>query len=916
MGKEVSKIKKMGIRSIHYSNNNVIIENSLSKNEEDLILYDVEYKNVEKLDKVIGEVKQNQKVKFNNLPHKGFDLSKKQEKVEVKNVKKTSFIQEIYPNITQSNNFDIQIYHNIEDIKKILSFYCNHVIFSLDSILNKESNKEISFKNFDNIGNLPSFIEFSNHTSIEKIFPILLSFANVYNIKPTNIDEKIDYFEIIKYVNKPEKTSELSSAWKCIVDYIAKKDENKKAFKRIYDKKINEIIEKFPPIKIKDFNFKNQESKEFFNKRIFLKEKEFLSPLKDLYSKLNQSYDYLRLFSSIRQYCVHDYDIKVEESSNVQLLKISEQQVLNFTKNFIKGNNKYLNILYECKKQFGADNFNQLVDEFYKYLSLDDGKNIGVSISKLSKIIKEKDENLKIENQKTRFKDNKTLISEFLVKYSCLLKFYLYKKFKNNANDLIGELKTCDDKEVIYNNIAKSVNILDLNQIKKAIINHLGKDNNNKKYEDKKFTLKKLNINNNSIKLLYVFSKLLSNKNANDLFARIITKIDSINDLIVLSKQANVTLSTYSDWLISIDKLDSIKEDLVLLKSIRAKDKVASGDFINYRKIVNVFNVETFDMNSLDEKLSMNKEGMISDKSREQKPLKQFLRNEVYKSKQYQTISMYADTRLCTKIMQNESIIAFVLNSLSKRIPEYLKRNYCAFLKVSNTNDSENKIINELTIALKNLTFENIVASIFDNTTKNYKAIVSLYLNVCYLIIKNIIQLNSLYFVAIREYDVLYKAIHSMEKYSKVKSFDFSINDRYLQYLLKTKRTHTKSYKQLISLKGKYENDSELNINKAIINSYRNCVEHLAILSEKDLWDKISKFKIDSYFKLYHILMQKVILNQNLIDKLSEEKKKKYNEEGYLQKIINICNIPYAYNVSRFNNLTIEKYFYKNELND
>ena len=41
MKKKVNNIKRMGVKSIHYYDSNVIIENSLAKNIDDLVLYDV-----------------------------------------------------------------------------------------------------------------------------------------------------------------------------------------------------------------------------------------------------------------------------------------------------------------------------------------------------------------------------------------------------------------------------------------------------------------------------------------------------------------------------------------------------------------------------------------------------------------------------------------------------------------------------------------------------------------------------------------------------------------------------------------------------------------------------------------------------------------------------------------------------------
>ena len=95
-------------------------------------------------------------------------------------------------------------------------------------------------------------------------------------------------------------------------------------------------------------------------------------------------------------------------------------------------------------------------------------------------------------------------------------------------------------------------------------------------------------------------------------------------------------------------------------------------------------------------------------------------------------------------------------------------------------------------------------------------------------------------------------------------------------------------------------------------------------MSRIESWDILNskEISITSYFQIFQIIIQNNLFIKNeryftnaLIDSFDSSKKdkrlKQFKTQGYLQRIINIVNLPFAYNISRYNNLTIEKYFIK-----
>ena len=136
MKNRTSNIKRMGIKSIHYNKNNIIIEDSFSKNNE--YIYDAEYVDINDLQK-LKDLKKNPRVKnsvnFNNIDSEsGFELTKKigAESLfsKIRSVKSKSYVQQLM-NITDENNIEIQIYQNYEDLRKLITIISGNIFYSI-----------------------------------------------------------------------------------------------------------------------------------------------------------------------------------------------------------------------------------------------------------------------------------------------------------------------------------------------------------------------------------------------------------------------------------------------------------------------------------------------------------------------------------------------------------------------------------------------------------------------------------------------------------------------------------------------------------------------------------------------------------------------------------------------------------------
>ena len=105
------------------------------------------------------------------------------------------------------------------------------------------------------------------------------------------------------------------------------------------------------------------------------------------------------------------------------------------------------------------------------------------------------------------------------------------------------------------------------------------------------------------------------------------------------------------------------------------------------------------------------------------------------------------------------------------------------------------------------------------------------------------------------------------------------------------------------------------NADSSMTRKYRNCIAHLTVVRE--LKEYIGDIRtVDSYFSIYHYVMQRCITKRE--DDTKQEDKIKYEDNllknhGYTKDFVKALNSPFGYNIPRFKNLSIEQLFDRNE---
>ena len=309
--------------------------------------------------------------------------------------------------------------------------------------------------------------------------------------------------------------------------------------------------------------------------------------------------------------------------------------------------------------------------------------------------------------------------------------------------------------------------------------------------------------------------------------------------------------------------------------------------------------------------------------------------------------------------MTNERIVEFVL----KEIPDEQILKHCCSI-TGMTTLSANDARKRLKRALIEFSVDNVLSEIEKMTDKDYKtqsegsrksksmAIVGLYLTVAYLAVKGIVKVNAVFSIAfgclerdlaLRGYDkgdylaltknVVLKDRVLIGEYNQLRD---SIRDdatlpkeekraRYKQLLPIQKKMHydLHSYYAVYS---NYTRATKLKVARGertedLLRSYRNKVEHLTVPARlSELVGCVEELgEITSYYSLYVYLLQKLLIK--------EQKRKCDFEDELLDVILNwddeiakgkafskpmlwVINVPFAYNMARYKNLSIENLFY------
>lgn len=755
---------------------------------------------------------------------------------------------------TFDDNIHIQLIYNILDIEKILAVYVTNIVYALNNMLGIKKSE--------------SHDDFMGYLSAKNTYDV---FTNP-NGSTLSDDKKKNIRKSLRKFNDLLKTKRLG--------YFGLEEPKTKDTRvsQAYKKRVYHMLAIVGQIRQSVFHDKSNELDEYLYSFIDIIDSEYRDTL-----------DYL-----------------VDERFD------------SINKGFVQGNKVNISLLIDMMKGYEADDIIRL---YYDFIVLKSQKNLGFSIKKLREKM--------LDEYGFRFKDKQ--YDSVRSKMYKLMDFLLFCNYYRNdvvaGEALVRKLRfsmTDDEKEGIYADEAEKLwgkfrndfeNIAD--HMNGDVIKELGKADMD--FDEKILDSEKKNASDLLYfsKMIYMLTFFLDGKEINDLLTTLISKFDNIKEFLKIMKSSavDVECELTAGYKLFNDS-QRITNELFIVKNIASMRKpAASAKLTMFRDALTILGI---DDKITDDRISEILK--LKEKGKGIHGLRNFITNNVIESSRFVYLIKYANAQKIREVAENEKVVMFVLGG----IPDtQIERYYKSCVEFPDMNSSLEAKRSELARMIKNISFDDFKnvkqqAKGRENVAKERaKAVIGLYLTVMYLLVKNLVNVNARYVIAIHclERDFgLYKEIIP-ELASKNLKNDYRILSQTLCELCDDR---DESPNLFLKKNRRLRKCVEVDINNAdssMTRKYRNCIAHLTVVRE--LKEYIGDIRtVDSYFSIYHYVMQRCITKRE--DDTKQEEKIKYEDDllknhGYTKDFVKALNSPFGYNIPRFKNLSIEQLFDRNE---
>ena len=874
--KKKSSVKAAGMKSILVSENKMYIT-SFGKGNSAVLEYEVDKVDNNNYNKTQLSSKDNSNIELGDVNEVNITFSSKrgnESGVEINTSNPThrsgesspvrwdmlglkSELEKRFFGKTFDDNIHIQLIYNILDIEKILAVYVTNIVYALNNMLGIK--KSESYDDFMGYLSARNTYEVFTHPDKSNLSDkakgnIKKSFSTFNDLLKT---KRLGYFGL----EEPKtKDTRVSQAYK----------------KRVYH--MLAIVGQIRQCVFHDLS----EHSEY-----------------DLYSFIDNS-------KKVYRECRETLDYLVDERFD------------SINKGFIQGNKVNISLLIDMMKGYEADDIIRL---YYDFIVLKSQKNLGFSIKKLREKM--------LDEYGFRFKDKQ--YDSVRSKMYKLMDFLLFCNYYRNdvvaGEALVRKLRfsmTDDEKEGIYADEAAKLwgkfrndfeNIAD--HMNGDVIKELGKADMD--FDEKILDSEKKNASDLLYfsEMIYMLTYFLDGKEINDLLTTLISKFDNIKEFLKIMKSSavDVECELTAGYKLFNDS-QRITNELFIVKNIASMRKpAASAKLTMFRDALTILGI---DDNITDDRISEILK--LKEKGKGIHGLRNFITNNVIESSRFVYLIKYANAQKIREVAKNEKVVMFVLGG----IPDtQIERYYKSCVEFPDMNSSLEVKRSELARMIKNIRFDDFKnvkqqAKGRENVAKERaKAVIGLYLTVMYLLVKNLVNVNARYVIAIHclERDFgLYKEIIP-ELASKNLKNDYRILSQTLCELCDDR---DESPNLFLKKNKRLRKCVEVDINNAdssMTRKYRNCIAHLTVVRE--LKEYIGDIRtVDSYFSIYHYVMQRCITKRE--DDTKQEDKIKYEDDllknhGYTKDFVKALNSPFGYNIPRFKNLSIEQLFDRNE---
>lgn len=766
--------------------------------------------------------------------------------------------EELYFGKTFEDNIHIQLIYNILDIEKILSVHINNIIYEINNLFRRDGDDRDDL--FQSLGATKSFDNFMLTESPSKeLFEALMN------------TRRRAYFGDVIY-KEPKKRKDHSP-------------------------------EPVDPIEMK------------------------------------RCYYLLALLATVRHSLAHGKNsttsiiYQLDSGKNVvnpEALMVLDmlymEKVSAVNKDFIeKARQKNLPLLFEALNITDQARKEQLARDYYDFTVRKEYKNLGFSIKKLREIILGlPDAKVLAEQAYDSVRSKLYMLFDFVI-------FDWYRDHPEHADELVGKLRGALTEEDKLHYYMQEANIV-WAKIKPAVMKHLAVKLSSRNVRNIQPVAMKEDVLDNVLlqqkasrfsELMYLLTCFQDGKEINDLLTTLINKFENIASFMQVLQQRGLSCEFKKEFKMFANSQTIAKE----LRTINAFARMSKADAAT--KAAMFYDAAyLLGFNGSDEELTKLITTMLDKDSGERLPnskkdngFRNFIINNVIESRRFQYLVRYGNPKKLGKLVRNKKVVDFVLKDIpDAQIVRYY--NSCKCTKAEYA-PSMRKELREMIAQVDFKDFELIrtnarYATAEDNVEKERKkAIVRLYLTVLYLLVKNLVYVNSRYFLAFHcvERDaVTYDsaAFKDMSTREGKKSLSEFAKRRVLEDGVLNKRATG------------YMRQNFANADPVFIVEFRNGVDHMNAVRNADKYiGDISHF--DSYFELYHYLMQRSLIDSYHYgiehDKPDIKDVKpaslKYmalveQHRTYCKDMVKALNVPFAYNLPRYKNLSIKELFDRN----
>ena len=603
------------------------------------------------------------------------------------------------------------------------------------------------------------------------------------------------------------------------------------------------------------------------------------------------------------------------------------ERITELNNNFLKTAAKNLALLF---KAFGIQDVKEkekLVQDYYDFTVRKQYKNLGFSIKLLREHMTADIEEAFVLRDKAY-----DSVRGKLYPFIDFAIFQYYKIRESERDELVNGLRASFnelEKDALYNREAVRI----WPKVRNVILNHILPEMSGQVIKETMpdsdvtdMMLSGVKIGTSAFdfsKFIYLVTLFINGKEINDLLTTLIHKFENIAAFLSVIQAEKLPAEFVPAFQVFAES-QKIAEELRIINSFARMSKPSS----KAKKIMYIEAFKVLGMNGNDERLEQEADSILDPQNKggsQLRGLRNFIANNVIESERFKYLVRYGNVNKLKGIAANRTVVSFVL----KDVPD------AQIARYYNSVTGEDKdfipaMRDYLADRLTGFSFEDIsdvrqndqFANQKEQEEKRQKqALVRLYLTVLYLTLKNLVYVNSRYFLAFhcveRDRLLLYP-----EKWEKVKD-KFSADYGFSIFARDFLSAHPQKKRVATYLEQNFANSDEW-----ALRAFRNKAEHLDAVRNADLYlNDIREFH--SWFELYHYIMQrriqdqfswdsihnkrgtseKIITKEELNPKLLEYFSLVSRYRVYCKDFVKALCVPFAYNLPRYKNLSIDALF-------